>query len=344
MGVLTTNYPTLVDIARAQDPNGKIAVMAEILNAYNEILDDLPFAEANMGSMHKTTLRAKIPAPTWRLLNYGVQPVKSTNNQIIDSCGMLEAYSEIDKSLADLNGNAPAFRLSEDKAIIEGIGQELASTIIYGDTSVNPEKFVGLAPRYYGITSTNGGTTYPNVIDGGGTGSVNTSIWLVGWSPETIHGIFPKGSKGGLSVMDKGQVTLWDSQTPPGKYEGYQTHFKQDAGLVVRDWRFVVRIANIDTTALATAGDGNDTSANLIKLMSLALDKFPPIGNVRPVFYCNQLVRGLLRVKMASKSNVWLDLNKDMMSASGFPRPTLTFMGYPVRRVDAILNTEAALT
>jgi hypothetical protein len=46
-------------------------------------------------------------------LNYGVASSKSRTAQVTDSCGMLEAYAEIDKALADLNGNSAAFRLSE---------------------------------------------------------------------------------------------------------------------------------------------------------------------------------------------------------------------------------------
>jgi len=102
---------------------------------------------------------------------------------------------------------------------------------------------------------------------------------------------------------------------------GLSSHYQQKIGLSVRDWRFVVRIANIDTTALATAGDTSDTSANIFKYMSLALDKFPPVGSVRPVFYMNQTMRSYLRVKLINKSNVWLDLT-DMTGASGITRPT----------------------
>jgi hypothetical protein len=248
---------------------------------------------------------------------------------------MLEAYSEIDKDLAVLNGNTAEWRLSEDKPIIEGMGQQLATALIYGDTSVNPERFVGLAPRYYTLA---GSVTSPNVINAGGTGSDNTSIWLVGWSMDTIHGIFPKGSKAGLVMEDLGEQTIYDASL--GRFQAYRSHYQQKAGLAVRDWRFVVRICNIDISDLETAGDTSDTSANIFKYMSMALDKFPPVGSVRPVFYMNQRVRAMLRVKLISKSNLWLDLT-DMKGASGITRPTISFQGVPCRRVDSILNNEA---
>lgn len=342
MATLSAAYPTLLDVARRLDPDGKIAKVAEILNKYNEVLDDLPYVEGNLPTGHKTTVRGNIPAGTWRLINQGIVPVKSTTNQITEGCGMLENYSEVDKDLALLNGNSAEWRMSEDMAIIEGLNQSLSTALFYGDTSVNTEQFVGFGPRYWTKTLANSATAY-NVIDGGGSSTnANTSVWLVGWSENTAHAIYPKGSKAGLSMQDLGEQTIYDASM--GRYQAYRTHYQMKAGLCVRDWRFVVRIANLDVAALATSGDTSDTSANLLKLMSLAIDRLPPAGNVRPVFYCNQTVRGLLRVKMQSKSNIWLDLKQDVQGASGFPRPTLSFQGLPVRRVDAITNTEAALS
>lgn len=335
-----TTWPTLVDLARRADPDGKIAMVAEILNQYNEILDDIAWVEGNLPTGHKTTVRASIPGATWRLLNQGITPVKSSTNQLTETCGMLENYSEIDKDLAMLNGNTAEWRLSEDKPIIEGIGQSLATALIYGDTSVHPERFVGLAPRYWTKTTASSSVA-KNVIDAGGTGSDNTSIWLVGWSTDTVHGIFPKGSKAGLSMQDLGEQTIYDANL--GRFQAYRSHYQQKAGLCVRDWRFVVRIANIDISDLLTAGDASDTSANILKYMSMALDKFPPIGNVRPVFYMSQNVRAMLRVKLISKSNTFLTL-EDWKSPTGITRPTLTFQGVPCRRVDAILETESQIT
>jgi len=340
MATQVSYWPTLFDEARRLDGNGKLAAVAEILNEQNDILDDIPFVEGNLPTGHKTTLRKSIPAPTWRLLNQGVTPVKSVTDQITETCGMMENYSEIDKALADLNGNTAEWRLSEDKAIIEGMNQSLAETLIYGDTSVSPEKFVGLAPRYYTLdTSENAAAA--NVINAAGTDAVNTSIWLVGWSTDTVHGIYPKGSKAGLSVEDLGEQTLYDVNG--GRFQGYRTHYKWDVGLAVRDWRYVVRIANIDTDKLKTTDDASDKSANIVKYMSTALDSVPNLNNARFVFYANNLVRSMMRVKLLSRSNVWLTM-EGITNGMGITRPTLAFMGYPVRRIDQILNTEAVIT
>ena len=137
MATLSVTNPTLLDLAKATDPDGKIANIVEILNETNEVLADMSWVEGNLATGHRTTVRTGIPTPTWRKLYGGVQPTKSTNVQVTDNTGMLEAYSEVDKALADLNGNTAAFRLSEDRPHIEGLNQEIADTIFYGDESTS---------------------------------------------------------------------------------------------------------------------------------------------------------------------------------------------------------------
>ena len=334
-----TKYPTLLDMTKRLDPNGKIDIIAEVLNETNEMLDDVVWKEGNLPTGHKATIRSGIPEPTWRKLYQGVQPNRSTTVQITDTCGMLEAYAEVDKKLADLNGNTAEFRVSEDKAHIEGMSQALAKALIYGDTSTDAEKIMGLAPRYSEI-SDDDSKSGSQIIDAGGTGSVNTSIWLVVWG-DNVHGIYPKGSKAGLTMEDKGQVTLQDSDG--GNFEGYRTHYAWDCGLHVKDWRYILRIANIDTTALKTAGDDSDTSANILKYMLMSLDMIPNLNAGRAAFYMNKLVRQMLRVKLMNKSNNLLSLD-DWTRPNGVTQKTLSFLGIPCRKVDKITNAESTVT
>jgi hypothetical protein len=139
---------TLADWGKRVDPNGKVDKIIELLGQTNPILQDMPFVEGNLPTGHRTTIRSGLPSATWRLLNYGVQPSKSTTVQVTDSVGMLETYAEVDKSLADLNGNTAEFRLSEDRAFIEAMNQQMAQTLFYGDSSVNPQQFMGLSSRF----------------------------------------------------------------------------------------------------------------------------------------------------------------------------------------------------
>lgn len=326
MAVLATTNLTLADLAKRKDTDGKIAQIIEILNATNEILEDMPWMPTNDGTGHKTTIRSGLPSGTWRLLNYGVQPEKSTTVQVRDGTGMLESYSEVDKSLVEISNDKSAFLLSESKAFLEGMNQNMATTLIYGDSSVFPERFTGLAPRFNSLTAENG----QNILDAGGTGNNNTSVWLVCWDENIIHGIYPKGTTGGLKMGPTKDETLFDPQG--GRYEGYRTHYQWYCGLTVRDWRYIVRIANIDRTLLsATAATG----ANLIDLMIQAIELLPNTRMGRAVFYVNRTVRSFLRRQIVNKTNVWLNMEE----VAG--RKVMTFDGIPVKRVDAILNTEA---
>lgn len=326
MAVLATTNLTLADLAKRRDTNMNIAKITEILNATNEMLEDMPWVAANDGTGHKTTIRSGLPTGTWRLLNYGVQPEKSTTVQVRDGTGMLESYSEVDKALVDMSDDKPAFLLSEAKAFLEGMNQNMATTVIYGDSSVFPERFTGLTPRFNSLTAENG----QNIIDAGGTGNNNTSIWLICWDESTVHGIYPKGTTGGLKQEPTKQETLFDANG--GRYEGYRTHFLWYCGLTVRDWRYIVRIANIDRTLLQYNAA---TGANLIDLMVQAIELLPNTRMGRAVFYVNRTVRSFLRRQIVNKANVWLNMEE----VSG--RKVLSFDGIPVKRVDAILNTEA---
>ena len=330
MATLDATNPTLLDVAKRLDPGGKVDMVVELLNQMNPVLEDMSWVEGNLDVGHRSTVRTGLPTPTWRKLYGGVQPAKSTTAQITDSCGMLEAYAEIDKALADLNGNAAAFRLSEDRAFIEGMAQEHASTLFYGNETTEPEAFTGLTPRF----NSSSAQSADNVINGAGAGSDNTSIWLCVWGPQTGFGIYPKGSKGGIQVTDKGQVTLENATAATagsGRMEAYRTHYRWDAGLVVRDWRYFVRIANIDISDLNTIAN----CKNLINWMVQATERIPSFGNGRACFYANRTIREKLRLGILER----ISSNLSWETVAG--KRVMVFDDIPVRRCDALVNTES---
>ncbi len=355
MAVLGTGALTYADWAkRVDDENGrmKIAKIVEILSQSNEILLDMLAIQGNLVTGHKTTVRTGLPTATWRLLNYGIVPTKSTTAQIVDTCGNLEAESQLDVDVAKLNGDSAEFRLSESRAFLEGMNQQMASTLIYGNTAVNPERFTGLAPRYNTVTTTSAQSAY-NVIDAQGTGADNTSIWVVTWGADTTTCIFPKGSNAGLQQTDMGKQRVQDvTQTfATGAYFwAWVDHFKWELGLCVRDWRYNVRICNIDVSDLSTVN-----AANIINALIRAFNRLPTTGPMltttqtsdapsiqgamgRTVIYCNRTVKTFLHLQAVNKTNVLLQIEQ----FAG--RPVTTFLGIPIRTVDAILNTETRVT
>lgn len=332
MSTLATTHPTLLDLTKRLDPNGKIDMIAEMLSQTNEILEDMVWLEGNLPTGHRTTVRTGLPSPTWRKLYGGVQPTKSTTAQITEACGMLEAYAETDKALADLNGNTASFRLSEERAHIEGMNQELAGSLFYANEATAPEEITGFGPRFNDQSATNG----ENILTDAATpdGNDNASIWLVIWGPDTVHGIYPKGSKAGLQANDKGQVTIESIDGAGGRMEAYRTHYRWDSGLCVRDWRYVVRIQVDQENLVKDAATGPD----LIDLMTQALEIPPSLTIGRPAFYMNRTLRSWLRrqmVRMVKSSTLTMD------NVAG--KRVLAFDGVPVRRVDQLTNTEAGI-
>lgn len=335
MATITANALTLADLAKRQDSAGNIDPdIVEILNTSNEVVEDALWVECNDGSNHKTTVRSGLPSGTWRLLNYGVQPEKSTTVQVKDACGMLETYSKVDAQLVKMAKDKAAFRMSEDKPFIEGMTQNFINTLFYGSTAANPERFTGLAPRFAAKFGTDAGENAENILLGGATAgtSNSTSIYLVNWASDAVHCIYPEGSVAGLQVRDLGEDTLSDGNG--GEYQGFRTHYKWDCGLTVRDWRKVVRIANIDTAALTKNAS---SGADLIDLMVRAIETLPTGTTGKLAFYCNRTVRSFLRRQIANKANVWLNMEE----VAG--KKALTFDGIPVRRVDQLTNTETAM-
>jgi hypothetical protein len=336
MATLASSALTLGEWATRLDPGGKPAAVIELLGQTNEMLTDMLWMQCNDGAGHKTTVRTGLPTATWRLLNYGVVKSKSTTAQVRDSTGMLEAYSEIDKALADLNGNTAEFRMGEDMAFIESMNQGMQGTVVYGSTTATPERFTGLGPRFSSLSAPNGG----NIVNAGGSSNTNTSIWLVGWGQNTVHGLFPKGSKAGLQVRDLGEVPLYDGNN--NVYQGYRTHFKWDCGLTVRDWRFVVRVANINVAA------GAVTTSNIVNTLITATNKLPfvsaagnspPPGGTKPgqvntAFYCNRTVRAALDIQAMAKTNNFLTIE------TRDSKPYTAFRGIPIRICDQIGNSE----
>ena len=342
MATLSVVNPTLLDLARVTDPDGSIAAVAEILNETNEVLLDMTWVEGNLPTGHRTTTRTGIPTPTWRKLYGGVQPNKSTTVQVTDTTGMLEEYAEVDKALADLNGNTAAFRLQEDRPHIEGLNQEITDTLFYGDEDTEPEAFTGFAPRFANLTADQNSD---NVLNGGGSGSDNASIWLVVWGPNTVHGIIPKGSQACLQVTDKGQVTIEDASdgSNSGRMEAYRTHYRWDAGLTVRDWRYVVRVCNIDKSLLTNVFTSGafSSGANLPDLMFQAMRLIPNLSLGRPAFYMSRDIATWVARQSAAVGNANA---VTMDTLSGDVKMTERFHGIPMRRCDSLSADEAALT
>lgn len=333
MATLSTSMPTLLDLAKRKDPRGGIAKIVELLTQQNEILLDLGWREGNLPTGHLATPRTALPTVAWRLLNQGASISKSTTSQVTYQTGILEAWSEVDKDLADLENDQAAFRASEASAFLEAMNQEIAQTIFYGNQGTAPEEFTGLSPYYNAIS---GATNASHIIDAGGTGSDNSSIWLVVSGEETVFGIVPRGSVAGLTHQDKGLVTVQSNGLGGTRLDVYQDKFQWKAGLVVKDWRYAVRISNIDISNLVALS----SNADLPTLMIKALHRIPNLKMGRPAFYLNRTCFEMFDI--ICRNNVSTGGQLTYEKVAGVPQ--YEFRGIPLRKCDALLETEARVT
>jgi hypothetical protein len=346
MATLGANAITVSDLAKTWDPDGKPARIVEILSQSNPILQDAMWVQGNLPTGTRTTVRTGLASATWRLFNQGVPVTKNTNAQIDEACGMLETWGEVDCALAKLNDNPAAFRQGENAGHLEGMNQEMAQTLFYGNQGTAPEEFTGLAPRYSALGQ--------NCISGGGSGSDNASIWLVGWGEQTVHCIYPKGTPAGLQHFDHGETTIETVNGVGGsRLRVFQDQWVWNCGMAVRDWRYAVRGCNIDISNLTT----ESSAANLIKLMIKMWHRIPTFAGgmtnqgfvgVKPAWYMNRTVAQMLDIQ---RYNTMAGLGSGTTTNGGSIEYGMvdgkwvpTFRQIPIRITDQLIETEATVS
>ena len=340
MATLGSTFFDLIDLYKRQEgDNRQIATIIELLKENNAILDDAVAMECNMGTKHRTTVRTGLPAVTWGKFYQGISQSKSTTAQVDDTTGFVEQLSSIDTRLLDISGNRNAVRLTEAQASLEAIAQEVASTLIYGNDGTDPTKFLGLAPRFADLSAVNGG----QIVDAGGTGADNTSIWFVTWGDNQCHTLYPSGTAAGVTRKDKGEQRTVDGSGNP--YFVEEELFCQHIGLTVRDWRYVARVANIDVSDLQAG------TVDIYKWMRKAFWKIKQhrLPGTRMAIYCNaDILEALDADSTPTTGTITGGTTRESYvrlrptEVDGFE--VMSYRGIPVRQVDAILNTEAQVT
>ena len=162
------------------------------------------------------------------------------------------------------------------------------------------------------------------------------------WGTNTVFCPFPKGSKAGLDHKDLGELHVPDANN--NFFQALATLYNWKNGLAVKDWRYVVRICNIDTTDLIGQSSTQATAAatNIINLMSRAMDRIPNMNMGRPVFYANRTITSMLKVAALNRSFNALSV-QDGLTQFGTPQTQMKFLGVPIRKVDQLLNTESTV-
>lgn len=341
MAVNGANNPTLVDLAKETDPDGSSADIAEILAEENDILREMTVVQGNLLTGERASVRTGLPTPTWRKIGGFVTPGKGTKAQIDFSCGNLEDFGEVDEELLELADDPDSFRLNEDSAHIQGMNIEMADTLFYGNENSASEEFTGFSAYYNDLSA----ASAANIINCSGDSDYR-SIWLVCWSPKAVYGITPKNSTAGLSQSDLGTQLIQsgadETNGSAGRMLARVTHYKWKLGLVVKDWRYAVRIANIDYAALSTTytagafSSGVDLSEKMFEAMRL----IPSMSRGRCAFYMSRDMLTKLSQQLAAKLQSSTLTLKDV----GGVRNVTHFQDVPIGRCDALSSLETAVS
>lgn len=332
MATLGASFVDLIDVYKQQDGNGQFVEVIEMLSEMNPILEDALAVECNKGTSHLHTVRTGLPSVAWGKLYQGISQSKSQKAQVEDTTGFVEGLSTVDCRLLDISGNRGAVRLSEATSYIEAMNQAVADKMFYGDTASDPEEFMGLAPRFNSLSASNGN----QIIDAGGTGADNTSIWFVTWGDNQCQLLYPKGTKAGIHREDMGKQRVLDGSS--NAYYAEEELFRWHVGLAVKDWRYVSRIANIDVS---------DMQAGSVALYDFMRKAFYQLQNRRVpggklAIYCNRDVLEALDALATNQGASDNFVRLKPMEIEG--KEVMTYRGIPIRETDALLNTEAQVT
>lgn len=339
MAALGTELLTLADVAKSKDK--QIGKVAEVLMEENPMLEDIPYYEMNEGTKHVEEIRSGLPDVYYRKANQAIPAGKTTTEERTYTAAHFESKSQIDQAVAKRGGeDRVAYnRWNQAEGHIQAMGLEHADLTIYGSPANDYRKVAGFADIYSALS---GSEASAQVIDGGGSQSDNTSVYLVFWGERSIFGVYPKGTQMGLKRTDRNkggeltQIYGTDENGNPGHYWGYEEQFEIDHGLVVKDYRQAVRICNLDISNLQS-GTG---AADLIDLMISGCYKIHSTTNGNGVWYVNRTIEAFLHKQALTKVGAGAGLTFENFEG----RRILTFLGFPVKRSDALLNSEAAVS
>lgn len=339
MAGLGNTYLQLIDLMKREGANGGVdANVVEALHTLNPVMKDANVLTCNKGTKHMSTIRTGLPTVSWGALYAGIAQSKSTTQQVEDTTGFLEGLSTVDTRLLDLSKDPAAVRMSEAQPFLESMAQEFEDAFFYSDVGTSPKKFHGLAPRYSTLSS-------PNVVNGAGVGSDNTSIWFVTYGDHATSLIVPEGLSAGVQREDKGEQRVLDGSGNP--YFVKEELFRQHVGVCVKDWRFNARVCNIDVSNVIAG------SVAINPLMRKAYYKMEGrrnfnkdnggamIGATRSVIYMNRTILEALDAEGSNAGSADNFIRLRPMEIQG--EEVLTWRGIPIRDTDNLLNTEAAL-
>lgn len=317
-----------------RDRKNRPARIVPILKKFTPLIEDMPVFPCNAENVHDTVWEHAIPGDSWGVLNRGTPVSEGDTTTVTDTCANIAREASIDQRILAKSSNPAHTKLVRSRRYFMSIAQQQERNFFLGNRNTTPDGVHGLAPRYGTIS----GNPFSNqIVDGGGTGTDNASIWLVGWGEEGVHGIYPESSdEVGIKHTPRGVHPKTDST---GRFWTEDDSYGLDTGLAVAHPCAVVRICNIDRSLLNFAATGS--SANLLRLLRTAYHRataFASIGDLKWCIYMDgQVFEFLDHHAQEANTNTFLSYRE-----SGPNQPLmLTYREMRVRKADMLRPDEA---
>lgn len=269
-------------------------------------------------------------SPSLRRFNEYVTPTKNSRTPGTEPVAMFDDWSEVDSALYDLQNDKEQWRMDEDMMKMESMAQAIEDQLLNGNMGTYPAGINGLFTRYNLSTRRPNGvsSTRYNVQLAGGSGSDVTSVIAMELGPTKVYGIYPKNSRAGINLENKGKVT---SESSGARMDVYRTHLQAYFGLVVKDDRCVQMVRNIEVSGTSNLFDPDQLSSALRRL---------PGGGQDPntIILCSPTIMDQMDSLARDKFNVTYTPDE------AFGGMTTRFMRVPVYVADKISEAQTAIS
>jgi len=310
-------------------------VLINILSKMSPELRDAYVQPCNSrdGLSYNYSVLSKLPDVTWGRIYKGIPTSKSARTLQSETTGWIEQASEVDERILDISDNPAMVRMDEATTFLQAMAIKAAESLWYSNSDLHSDQIMGLSPRYSDKSSKQA----KNIVDAGGTGNDNTSVWFVNWGRNKVSMIYPKNLVAGMQRTDRGKIPTKDSDD--NTYFVVREEFKWHLGVAVADWRQAVRICNIDVSDLKAG------TVDLLALFRQAAYVMPELGygeNSNTIIYMNRDVEEALDAETtnANGNDNYVRLTPSTVQGE-FIR---SWRGIPIRVTDNLLTTESRVT
>lgn len=338
MAVLGSTYWNLIDVLKAGGDG--IGDIVEALTMLTPFMKDANVITCNKGAKHASSIRTGLPSVSWGALYQGIAQSKGSYTQVEDTTGFVEGLSTVDERLLRLKPEQAAkLRLMEGQGFLETIAQTLASAVWYSNVNVNGKQFHGLAPRYNSLSNA-------NVVNAGGVGSDNASIWIVTHGDMQTSMLTPENIPAGVQREDMGRQRVLDGAGNP--YYVKEEMFTQHAGITVKDWRYNARVCNIDVSDVISGSVAlnpllRKAYYRLQGRRAYKLEKQGEMSVGRTVIYMNKTMLEALDAESTNGRGGSTDNFVRLRPMEIQGEEVQSWRGMPIREDDTLLNTETAV-